>query len=220
MEWPGSRDTNTVKVALLKGDFGNALLKNMMNYVTSLAWGDYKDGNYKIHNSGTAFFLNLGAATFFVTAAHVYEGYVEAKLKDPNLRCFLGSMEVDLKARCIGCLGSKRLDIATFSIELEEVEKLNKHVCYGAASWPPEKVSEGAGILIGGFPGLEREQVDAQEYSFGLYAALTPVSSSSDRHFGCVLDRAGWIDTFGQGLPPWLLIGWLDFLRGSDGTQI
>lgn len=186
---------------LLRGEFGNVLLKNMMNYVTSIAWGQFSNGDFKIDNNGTAFFLDMGAGPFFVTAAHVYEGYSEAKLKNPNLRCVLGSLEIDLEARCKGYLGSKKLDIATFRIKAAEVKQANKHICYGAGKWPIEKVSQGAGVLIGGFPGLEREKLDVQEYSFGLYAALTPVNSSSDRHFGCVLERSGWIDTFGHGLP-------------------
>jgi hypothetical protein len=187
----------TEATALLKGEFGKVLLKNMINYVTSVAWGEFSGGDFKIDNSGTAFFLNLGEGTFIVTAAHVYEGYLDAKSKNTNLRCVLGSLEIDLEARCKGYIGSKKLDVATFHIEPNELERTNKHICYGAS----KRVTEGSGVLIGGFPGLEREKVDAQEYSFGLYAALTPVNSSSDRHFGCVLDRAGWIDTFGQGLP-------------------
>lgn len=183
--------------ALLKGEFGKVLLKNMINYVTSVAWGEFSGGDFKIDNNGTAFFLNLGAGPFFVTAAHVYEGYLLAKSKNPNLRCVLGSVEIDLEARCKGFLGSKVVDIATFHIEPNELEQTKKHICYGSS----KRVVEGSAVLIGGFPGREREKVDAQEYSFGLYAALTAVNSSSDRHFGCVLDRASWVDTLGQGLP-------------------
>lgn len=183
--------------ALLKGEFGKVLLKNMINYVISVAWGEFSGGNVKIDNNGSAFFLNLGTGTFFVTAAHVYEGYLEAKSKNPNLRCVLGSVEIDLKARCKGYLGSEILDIATFHIEPNELQQTKKHVCYGVS----KRVVAGSEVLIGGFPGLEREKVNAQEYSFGLYTALTPVHSSSDRHFGCVLNRANWIDTLGQGLP-------------------
>ncbi len=182
---------------LLKGEFGKVLLKNMLNYVTSVAWGEFSGGEFKIENNGTAFFLNLGKDTFVVTAAHVYEGYLEAKTKNPKLRCVLGSLEFDLEARCIGFLGSKILDIATFQIEPNEIQQSEKHVCYGVSN----KIEAGSGVLIGGFPGLEREKIQAQEYSFGLYTALTPVSSSSNRHFGCVLERSGWIDTLGNGLP-------------------
>jgi len=109
----------------------------------------------------------------------------------------LGSLEFDPQARCKGFLGSKNLDIATFHIEPNELQQSEKHVCYGAS----RKVEMGSGVLIGGFPGLEREKIDPQEYSFGLYTALTPVSSSSNRHFGCVLERSAWIDTLGHGLP-------------------
>ena len=183
--------------ALLKGEFGKVLLENMMNYVTAVAWGEFSAGEFKIDNNGTAFFLDLGTGPFVVTAAHVYESYLLAKSGNLNLRCVLGSLEIDLEARCIGHLGSGKLDIATFRIEPNELAETGKHICYGAS----QRVTEGSSVLIGGFPGREREKVAAQEYSFGLYVALTPVDSSSERHFGCALDRVNWIDTLGQGLP-------------------
>jgi hypothetical protein len=194
--------TKSEAIQLIQGNFGKTLLENVMNYVTTVSWGEFTDGNYDLASNGSCFFLNLGKATILVTASHVYEGYLHAKRLKPNIKSAIGSLPFDLEARLIENLGSKVLDIATFKISDSEVKSLGKHICYGAASWPPATVSKNQGIIFGGYPGSERQKNGAQEYSFGLYVALTPVSSSSERQFGCAFDRDNWLDTFGKGLPP------------------
>lgn len=194
---------------LMRGVFGKTLLENMMNYVTTITWGEVSDGEYHVFNNGSGFLLNLGAETILVTAAHVYEGYLEAKKINPKLRNAVGDLPFNLEERLIDSLGSKVLDIATFQILDVEIPKLGKHVCYGAVDWPPAAVIEDQSIFFGGYPGVERFKVGPQAYDFGLYVALTPVSSSSERHFACSFERGNWLDTIGKGLPP------LDFDMGG-----
>ena len=180
------------------------LLKGMMSYVTNISWGTFNAGKFDIFDNGTAFLLNLGCQTFVVTAAHVYEGFLYAKAKTKNFKCVLGDVEVDLEERLICSLGSKVLDIATFKItdsELKKLSSLNKYPTYGAKSWPIEKVCESAGVIFAGFPGAERESLGDQEYVFGLYTGLSPVTTSNERSFTCQFNRENWIDTFGNGLP-------------------
>jgi len=188
-------------IKLLSGECGKALLKNMMNYVTSFSWGSLSHGQFAIFNNGTAFILDLGAGPFLVTAAHVYEGYLTAKQADPSLLCFIGSLRFDPTEKLLCCHGSKALDIATFRIDDEDIIKINKQVAYGSNSWHTELMSNGDGALFCGFPGKERIQKGSDEYVFGLYTALTPVSSTSERHFGCMFSHDSWIDTLGEGLP-------------------
>lgn len=189
-------------IDLMKGVFGKTLLENMMNYVTTISWGEIKDGEYHLRCNGSGFLLNLGERNILVTAAHVYEGYQRDKIHNSNLKIAVGDLPFDLEERLIDCLGSKILDIATFRIYDEEIRKLGKHICYGAASWPPNAVLESQSIFFGGYPGVERLKVGPQAYDYGLYVALTPVSSSSERHFACSFERDNWLDTFGKGLPP------------------
>lgn len=188
-------------IELLQGEYGKFLLENMMNYVSAISWGSFNNGHFSIQSNGTVFFLNLGSGPLLVTAAHVYEAYLAAKTTLPNFNCLIGDLEFDLESRLICSLGSKALDIATFSINEDEIKRLNKHQTYGAAAWPIERVNAGDGVIIAGFPGLERNQLGPQEYEFGLYVALTPVSSVSERNFGCHFQRENWIDTLGLGFP-------------------
>ncbi|SDA60783.1 MULTISPECIES: hypothetical protein [unclassified Janthinobacterium] len=187
--------------SLLRGDFGRELLRTMMRYATSIAWGKFDNSKWQVMNAGTAFILDCGQGPFLVTAAHVYEGYLEAKRSSSILRCQLGQTEFDLEARLICSLGSKTLDIATFKIEADEIATLGKMIVSDGKDWPPKDVTPSDGIFFGGFPGKERKQINFETINFGIYAALTPVSSSSERQFGCTLDPDEWIDTTGHGIP-------------------
>lgn len=186
---------------LLKGEFGQVLLKEVLNYVIPVAWGVKEDDRWNILANGTAFILDCGEGPFLVTAAHVYEGYLEEKERTPGLRCQLGPMEFKPEERLICCLGEATLDISTLRLERSEIELLKKNVCYGPRPWPPKNVVEGDGVFLGGFPGRERKASANDSFEFGVYVALTPVSSSSERHSGCVYERESWIDMFGKGIP-------------------
>lgn len=190
---------------LLAGDFGKELHKIACAYSHTLFWalrGD--DGLWKIEANGTAFVLDCCGKPFLVTAAHVYEGYL-ADLNKYGDRVFgsLGSIPFQMEERLIDYLGSEKLDVATFEITAEEIAKSGKNVLVGGQkSWPPDPVKEGEGVLFAGFPGTERmEQQTKLECNFGLYSAISPVSSVSERHFGCAFDRSEWLDTLGNGLP-------------------
>ncbi|MCA8287570.1 hypothetical protein [Burkholderia vietnamiensis] len=188
-------------ITLLKGDFGKELLHNARNYAIPLAWGIEESGEWTILSNGTAFILDCGQGPFLVTAAHVYEGYLEAREEHAALRCQLGMLEFRLEQRLICTLGQTVLDIATFKIEPDEIAALNKQICHGPADWPPRNAAEGNAVFFGGFPGVERRQIAEDTINQGFYVALTPVSSSSERQFGCAFERENWIDTLGHGIP-------------------
>lgn len=191
-------------IEMVKSAHHKHLLEEMMNYVTNISWGTFSAGVFKIFDNGMAFLLNLGHETFLVTAAHVYEGFLAAKAKTENFKCVLGDIEIYLEEKLICSLGSNVLDIATFKItdsELSKLKDLKKYPTYGAKSRPIERALEGNGIVFAGFPGEERESLAAQEYVFGLYTAMSPVTTSNEGNFTCHLKRENWIDTIGKGLP-------------------
>jgi hypothetical protein len=187
--------------ALLNGDFGRTLLENALNYATPLAWAAEEGDAWQILANGTAFILDCGQGPFLITAAHVYEKYLEHLENYPTLHCQLGEMEFHPEERLICTLGSGVLDIATFRIESDEIASLAKQICVGPAEWPPRNAIEHDGVFFGGFPGGERRLQAKNAFNFGFYVALTPVSSSSQRHFGCAFERENWIDTLGNGIP-------------------
>ena len=190
---------------LLTGEFGEELVKLAMNSVTPLFWGVPEKSENSVLNSGSAFALDCGQGPFIVTAAHVYESYIEAKKKNSDLVCQLGRMSFELESRLIDSLGSSTVDIATFRVSAEEISKWKswgKNVLtYSEHSWPPRKALTDEGALFGGFPGKLRLEPGSMQCNFGLYTALTPVSSSSERHISCLFEREEWIDVIGNGIP-------------------
>ena len=168
------------------------------SYTIPVFWVDKKD----VVNNGTAFILDTGDSIFVVTAAHVFEDYVKAKHDVGIISCQLSNIDFELEERLISCIGSKTMDIATFSITEKEIEQIDINVLRGSQkSWPPVKPNEGESVIVAGFPGVERIGKGKQEFSFGLVCFNTPVTSISDRHFGCLFEREYWIDTFGNGFP-------------------
>ena len=190
---------------LLAGEFGKQLLRAAGAYCLPLFWqAQNAQGSWRIMHNGTGFILDCGSGPFFVTAAHVYEGYL-ADQQNQKLRCWLSALPFPLERRLISCLGHGVLDVATFSVsdkEVAEIKSGGKAVLSGNQEhWPPALIRENEGVLFAGYPGHERIESDDLECNFGLYSALTPVSSVSERHFGCAFDRSEWIDTMGNGLP-------------------
>jgi hypothetical protein len=173
-------------------------LKMAGSYAIPIFWVD----NNNVANNGTAFILDTGERTFVVTAAHVFKDYIEAKTNVGIISCQLSNIEFELEERLISCVGPKTMDIATFSITEKEIKRINKSVLRGSQKmWPPAQPNEGESVIVAGFPGVERIGKDDHEFSFGLVCFNTPVSSVSDRHFGCLFEREYWIDTFGNGFP-------------------
>jgi len=188
---------------LLADDFGKALLKAASDYAIPLFWGTPDNDHWQVCNNGTAFILDCGQGPFLVTAAHVYEGYLAKKEEVDEIVIQLGNIQFNLDEKELGNFGSEVLDIATFEITTDEIESLNKSILVGnQENWPPSVPADGNGVLFSGYPGQERLELDDAEVNFGIYAALTPIESVSDRNIGCAFDRSEWIDTAGLGLPP------------------
>jgi hypothetical protein len=164
--------TEKEAVDLLGGAFGEQLLKGMLGYVTTISWGfdDRLASKYKLLNHGTAFLANFGESTFLITAAHVLEGFRDAKSQNPLIRSYVGELEFDLDARLISCLGSSTLDVATFDITSSEISRLGKAVTYGAKNWPPEEGYDLGGISGG--PAFVLKKSEAGLFSWDLVGVV------------------------------------------------
>jgi hypothetical protein len=187
---------------LLTGDFGKRLLRTTCDYCIPIFWSTPQDREWCVENNATGFLLDCGKGTFVVTAAHVYESYLKRRSQRIDICPQLGDLRFSMDERVVGYLGSGILDIVTFTVTSKEIDLLRKPVLKGnQALWPSPSVKVGEGALFAGFPGLQRTDSSADECGFGFYASLTPVSSVSERHFGCVFDRSKWVDAFGKGFP-------------------
>lgn len=176
----------------------------MSSYVIPVYWGT-RDQNsvWTVENSGSAFAISFGADPILVTASHVIESYLQRCRETKEIQFGLGPLNFDPLERRIDFRDSCVLDIATFRITQEELASIGKHAAVESAPfWPPEPANVGEGAIFGGFPGRERVPLPCQTISFGFYFGLSPVSSSSERHFGCNFDRNEWVDILGVELPP------------------
>jgi len=172
-------------------------------HITWLFW----HGRHKIigappivHNS-SAFLLDCGRGPFVVTAAHVFQQFLDDRRRAQRVVSQIGNVAFDLEERLIDSGYDRRIDIATFRIEADEIATLAKKVVIGTDGAWPNPPNPGEVAFFGGFLGSQRIVIGSNEVSFGLHLAMTPVSDSTERQIRCRFDRNNWVDVRGLGLP-------------------
>lgn len=152
-------------------------------------------------NNASCFFLDFPNRLLLITAAHVYDGYLEAKRRSNrrNIVCHIGNIRFDPEARIRGY--NQGLDIATFDFEYDDLIAMGKQAIAGTP-WPPPEPKIGEGAIFGGFPGISRFWLRAKAMSFGLYLAHTPMTTVTDRQIMCRFDREAWNAVEGRRIPP------------------
>ncbi len=183
--------------ALVKGPFGSELLKTITKYVAPLFWIQPQKEGFKVINNGTTFFIYTPIKTFGVTADHVFQGFIKAKVKNQSLICRIHNLIIDLEDRLID--RNKELDIATFHISPQEVEQVDK---WFLTNWPPVIPEIDKGIMFAGFPGEARKQYSSGKVEWGAYPATGIATSVSDRIISCQFERKYWIETPPFKIPP------------------
>jgi hypothetical protein len=149
---------------------------------------------------GSIFFLDCGRGPFAVTAGHVYDAFLEHRSTYRVRNCQIGNVAFNPEERLIA-RGRNGLDIATFKIMPEEIAATGKRIVKGNdGPWPPPP-HQGEIVFFGGFPGGERDAIGDHEMVFGLHSAMPRLTSFTERQLCCQLDRTGWIDVRGLGLP-------------------
>lgn len=188
---------------------GEAALKFAATIVAPLYWVGRNDDGSLFTRNGTAFFLRTNEALFGVTAAHVVEGersWREHCDQHGETPIRLGgkegnSVEFDWDARCVDInLG---MDIATFMVSPNEIERINRTVYSGIQTgWPPEPPDRNKGITYAGFPGNGTRQLSRHEVQFGIVCGTGMVSSVSPRNISSLIEREHLEPALGNGIPP------------------
>ena len=148
------------------------------------------------------FFLDCGRGPFAVTAGHVYEQFARDRAERRVRGYQLGNIGFDLEERLIDCGGERKIDLATFRITPEEIAAVGKQVVRGTDGQWPKPPNIGEAVYFGGFPGIERIEFAAREFSFGLHSGMVPLTDMTEYQLGCRFDRRYWVDARGLGLPP------------------
>jgi hypothetical protein len=153
-----------------------------------------------VHNA-SAFVLDCGRGPFVVTAGHVFSQFIADKRRASCLGSQIGNVEFDLERRLIDSGHDRRIDIATFHIEPNEVAALGKQIVFATdGPWPPPP-NPGEVAFFGGFLGSQRIVLGPNEVSFGLHLGMTPVADFTEYQIRCRFDRRYWVDVRGLGLP-------------------
>ena len=155
-------------------------------------WWKGPDPARTILANGTVTMVRTPKGVLGLTADHVVEecltafdgGGVCVQIADASAH--------DLRARLIS--RSKELDLASFDMA-GLVDRLGWADKSPLTSWPPVPPQEGRGILIGGYPGGERQPLGPRDVSFGLFTAMAVARTVTDDQISCLFERDFMVDT-------------------------
>ena len=168
--------------SLVVGEFGRASVENVARFAVPLfivKAGRFSavrpEQNQGLLLNGTAFFVNLGAGAFAVTANHV----IEIALGEDVVLCGLFPIQYcppassllkldDLAGRMISRDIAR--DIATFRLSAEEVKQLGASVLTAPPVIPVQRIG---GVAFAGFPGHQRTVVGLEQLRTGPEVTLS-----------------------------------------------
>lgn len=165
-----------------------------------LFWWATDQPGRKVLANGTITLVKTPARVIGLTADHVLAGCLEA-FEGGNVCVQIADASAhDLRARLIA--RSAELDLATLDVD-GLIERLGWPDKQPLASWPPVPPQEGRGIMIGGYPGIERQVIGSRDISFGLFTALAIARTVSEDQISCLFEREFMVDsTMVPTLPP------------------
>ncbi len=197
--------------AVLESEFGRSFHISAAEHVAWIFWTPHTDEPREILDQGSAFILRREDKLFLVTAAHVYRGYLEDRKQHGSLYCQVQNCTVrDLSDHLIACGNldipldepDRDPDIAVFRLTPGAAERIARKPINGPKGAWPAPPNVGETVMFAGFPGQARIMTEPDEISFGMYSAMTPVTSTTDHQISCRFDREYWIDAHRLGLPP------------------
>jgi hypothetical protein len=175
-----------------------ALRNNLCEFPAMFAKGVVIVGADGFHTA-TVTLLDLGEGPLAVTCAHVISDYLE-RWKAGSMSIRVGNTRIH--ASQLAAL-DKDLDLATIRLSDEQATDLrSEDGIHGIATrfyqptrWPPAPALEGEFVAIGGFPAEWRQiRSKNREILLPYYGiGATPVTSVSERLFGCRFEREHWI---------------------------
>jgi hypothetical protein len=169
---------------LLAGDLGDVYRGILAGCCVPIYWFKLGTKDFAITHNGTLTIAQTPKRLLGVTAAHVLRQY-ESDLKEGALRLQLMNEVVDdLLARVIDV--SDTLDIATFALDDDLVKRLGKTPL---GVWPPKSPQEDKGIMIAGYPAVERIESKDFTVNFGLFTAIGVARTVTEKQVTWLMER-------------------------------
>jgi hypothetical protein len=147
-------------------------------------------------HTATATLLDFGNGPLAITCEHVIAGFVERWRAG---RALIRVGNVRVSASQLAAL-DKDIDLAIIRLSDEQAADLVSEgglatQFYRPSRWPPDPARQGEYVAVGGFPAQWRQKrSESREMILPYYGiGATPVSSVSERAFGCAFERDQWI---------------------------
>lgn len=169
---------------LLAGDLGNFYRSILRACCAPIYWFDLDDAGARILNSGTLTFVRTSDRLFGITAAHVIRRYLSDLQAQKVCLQIMDTVVEQLNIIAI----SDEHDIATISIENQLLDTIGKKI-EPLTCWPPRAPQEGRGILLAGYPGIDRAVHGYLDVNWGLFTAFGVSRRVSERQLTWVVER-------------------------------
>lgn len=171
---------------LMAGDLGAAYRDILRRSCAPVYWFGLTSRVPRIINNGTLTFVRTPQRLLAVTAAHVFRGW-EADNKKQRIRLQISNLVVDdLWSKLVDV--SDELDLATIQIDDHFLAALGGDVT-PLTSWPPQVPKEGKGIMLAGYPAIERIEAEPFSVDFGLFTALVVARRVSEHQITWLVER-------------------------------
>ena len=169
---------------LLAGDLGDVYRRILAGCCVPVYWFNLGTKDFAISHNGTLTIVRTPKALLGITAAHVFRQYERDSKNGPVRLQFMNEVIDDLGGRLIDI--SDKLDLATFALDEDLVKRLGRTPL---GVWPPRPPQEGKGIMISGFPAVERIESKNFEVNFGLFTALGVARTVTEKQITWLLER-------------------------------
>ncbi|WHS94242.1 hypothetical protein VPK21_004365 [Sinorhizobium kummerowiae] len=171
---PEGHPVPTVQAAaeLMTGAYGDACREILKGCCFPVFWHEQSEQGSTVLHSGTVTVVRTQTRLFGITAAHVVSGYINDRLSK-NVALFFyekqmpGFQVIDSSDNHPS---SRSLDVATIELDEDELALIGKPII--PLSFPFGVPEEGRGIMLAGYPGIDRVPTAAFELDFGLFTAL------------------------------------------------
>ena len=181
---------------LLSGDLGEVYRRILADCCVPIYWFRLDTRDFAITHNGTLTIVQTPKKLLGITAAHVLHQYQTDSKAGPLRLQLMNEVVDDFFDRVIDV--SDALDLATFAMEEELVKRLNRTPL---SVWPPRPPQEGKGIMIAGYPGVERIESKDFTVNFGLFTVGTVNLLGPGRNLSQPKCNIVFMPHFGHSLP-------------------
>jgi hypothetical protein len=155
-------------------------------------------------NGATGCVLELGDATFVVTAAHVLSGYEDGIQAGQTLNWQVGALPpFDPLSRV--AWRDNATDIVFLALSATEARVAcgnSSHIVSASSGWPPPCPQVEQLVLVSGYPKILREVESSGRIGAGPYSAMFRVTSVGEGYFNCQIEQRDLVSFDETALPP------------------